>query len=219
MRSACSSAPASIKAFPGNSPANATIVLTNLSAPSRPAACYAGDTWQFNAINPSDDQPLPANPYSWDVVFHHRTHTHPFLSGLSGPGGQFSIPTIGESNSQVWYEVVLRLTDAEGQISTISKDLTPATTTLNFNTAPSGGALLLDGSAFITPFSVTRVVGLQDRHQRARPAAVSQNSHHLHGLVEWGGPILHLLHARHPAEPHRHLPRPVQRLGLPVLSR
>ena len=155
------SAPASIKVFPGNSPASAAIVLNNLSAPARPAAYYAGDTWQFNAVNPSDDQPLPANPYAWDVVFHHRTHTHPFLSGLSGASGQFSIPTIGETDSQVWYEVVLRLTDAQGQVSTISKNLTPATTTLNFNTAPSGGVLLLDGSAFITPFSVTRVVGLQ----------------------------------------------------------
>ena len=155
------SAPASIKVFPGNSPASAAIVLTNLSAPARTDAYYAGDTWQFSAVNPSDDQPLPATPYSWDVVFHHRTHTHPFLSGLSGAGGQFSIPTIGETDSQVWYEVVLRLTDAQGQVSTISKDLTPATIPLNFNTAPSGGVLLLDGSAFITPFSVTRVVGLQ----------------------------------------------------------
>ena len=91
------SAPASIKVFPGNSPASAAIVLTNLSAPARPAAYYAGDTWQFNAVNPSDDQPLPANPYAWDVVFHHRTHTHPFLSGLGEVTGQFSIPTIGET--------------------------------------------------------------------------------------------------------------------------
>ena len=91
--------PVSIKVFPGNTPASASIVLANITTPARTAGYYAGDTWQYTAANPTDTEPLPANPYSWDVVFHHRTHTHPFLSGLSGAGGQFSIPTIGETDS------------------------------------------------------------------------------------------------------------------------
>ena len=98
-------------------------------------------------------------------------------------------------------------------VSTISKDLVPAITTLDFNTAPSGGVLLLDGSAFITPFSVTRVVGLQTGISAPAQQQINQNSDHLPGLVEWGSPLLHLLHSRHPVEPHRHLPGPVQQLA------
>ena len=61
----------------------------------------------------------------------------------------------------VWYEVVLRVTDAQGQVSTFSKNINPVTTTMNFTTVPAGGQLILDGASVITPFSVTRVVGLQ----------------------------------------------------------
>lgn len=155
------SAPVTLKVFPGNTPATASIVLTNLSDPTRTSGYYAGDTWGFAATLFSDTEPKPPDPYRWDIVFHHRTHTHPFLSGLSGESGQFTIPPLGETDHVVWYEVVLRVTDGQGQVSTFTKTLTPITTTLTLATSPSGGQVLLDGSAFPTPYSVTRVVGLQ----------------------------------------------------------
>lgn len=155
------STPATLKVFPGNTPATATISLNNVTNPARTNGYYAGDTWGYAATNVTDTEPLSPNPYSWDVVFHHRTHSHPFLSGLSGSNGQFTIPPLGETDPVVWYAVVLRITDAQGQVSTFTRNLNPITTTLNFTTQPGGGVLMLDGSAYTTPFSVTRVVGLQ----------------------------------------------------------
>ena len=155
------SIPMILKVFPGNTPASAKIVLRNLSAPGRTAGYYAGDTWAFSAENVTDDSPLPADPYRWDVVFHHRTHTHPFLSGLNGQSGQFSIPTLGETDPVVWYEVVLRVTDSQGQVSTITQELHPLTVSVTLSTSPAGGQLWVDGSAFVTPITLRRVVGLQ----------------------------------------------------------
>lgn len=155
------SIPSTIKVFPGNTPTSARIVLRNLSAPTRTAGYYAGDTWAFSAENVTDDAPLPVDPYRWEVVFHHRTHTHPFLSGLSGPSGQFSIPTLGETDPVVWYEVVLRITDSQGQVSTFAQELHPLTVSVTLATSPAGGQLWVDGSAFITPILLRRVVGLQ----------------------------------------------------------
>jgi glucose/arabinose dehydrogenase len=154
------SIPAQIKVFPGNTPASATITLANLSEPARTGSYHAGDSWQFSAAGVSDDKAMPPSPFRWDVVFHHRTHTHPFLSGLNGQNGQFTIPPIGETDPVVWYEVVLHLTDTDGQEAILSKVLNPATTTLTLQTNPPGGQVVLDGGTFSAPLTVTRVVGL-----------------------------------------------------------
>ncbi len=155
------SLPVSVTVYPSNVPPTATIVLGNVTAPARNQKFYAGDTWSYAAVNASDDQPLPADAYEWDVEFHHREHFHPFLSGLTGTSGQFTIPTGGEMDPVIWYRVVLRLTDARGQTSVITKDIFPQTVMLRLESAPVGMTLLLDGIAGVAPFERERVVGLQ----------------------------------------------------------
>src|SRR6185503_1270180 len=55
---------------------------------------YAG------TANDAEDGELPASSYTWQVDFHHHTHTHPFIPPTSGsPSGSFTIPTNGESSS------------------------------------------------------------------------------------------------------------------------
>jgi glucose/arabinose dehydrogenase len=154
------STPVTVTVFPGNSPPTGTIMLTNTTNLSRSNQYYAGDTWQFAVVNASDDQPLPPNPFLWDVAFHHRSHTHPFLSGIAGPGGQFTIPPIGETDPVVWYRMTLHITDAQGQTTTIDRDLYPVTTTLTLNTDPAGGQVILEGGVYTAPLTVTRVVSM-----------------------------------------------------------
>ncbi len=154
------SLPVTVTIFPGDSPPTAQIEVTNLSQPGR-GLYYAGDNWSFTVVNPHDDHQLPPNPYSWDVVFHHRTHTHPFLSNLQGSSGQFSIPTSGETDPVVWYRVTLHMTDSVGQVTDISQDIFPATVPLLLETGPAGGVVLLDGHPVQTPYAGERVVGIQ----------------------------------------------------------
>jgi glucose/arabinose dehydrogenase len=153
------SQPVTVTVFPGDPPPTGTIAVSNVSAPGR-GLYYAGDTWSFTAVNPNDNLPLPPNAFSWDVVFHHRTHTHPFLSNLQGSSGQFSIPTSGETDPVVWYRVTLHLTDSVGQVTDISQDIYPTIVPLLLQTNPAGGSLLLDGHAVQTPYATTRVVGI-----------------------------------------------------------
>lgn len=154
-----SSVPASIQVFPGNQAPQASIQLSNVTAPSR-SKYHAGDTWAFSAVNVTDDQPLPPNALSWSVVFHHETHTHPFLSGIIGSSGQFTIPTMGEYSPEVWYRVVLHITDAQGLTTTFFSDVNPETTTLTLDSKPAGATLQIDSMVQTAPFTVTRVVGI-----------------------------------------------------------
>jgi hypothetical protein len=154
------STPVTASIFVGNLPPTATIVLTNVVVPTR-TRYHAGDTWQFGVANAGDDEDLPANAFNWNIAFHHREHFHPFLPNVSGEGGQFEIPPIGEPDPVVWYRVTLRVTDNAGQVSTIVQDLLPVTTTLTIKTMPPGGSVEIDGASFTSDYTITRVVGIQ----------------------------------------------------------
>lgn len=156
------SLPVSITVYPGSVPPTASIVVTNVTAPGR-QTLFAGDTWAFGAINATAQSGLAASPYNWSVEFHHREHSHPFLSGISGPAGEFITPRTGETDTVVWYRVTLRLTDAQGATNIISRDIFPSLTEVRFATQPSGGQILVNGQGLGTPISIARVVGMQDR--------------------------------------------------------
>jgi glucose/arabinose dehydrogenase len=148
-----------LQVFPGNTAPVATINVTNTTSPTR-GQYYAGDVWDFGIGTLSDDAPLPANALTWSVVFHHDTHTHPFLSGIAGNSGQFTIPKIGETDPDVWYRVQVDVTDAQGLMSTFYHDVLPVTTTVSVSSIPSGAQLSMDGAIATAPFTQTRVVGV-----------------------------------------------------------
>jgi glucose/arabinose dehydrogenase len=68
-----------------------------------------GDVIQYSGIGTdADDGNLPASAFTWQVDFHHHTHTHPFIPAFSGTtAGQFTIPTTGETATDVWYRICL----------------------------------------------------------------------------------------------------------------
>ena len=65
-------------------------------------------------------------------MFHHGTHTHPFVAPFSGAtGGNFTIPNTGETATDVWYRVHLTVRDSGGLTHTVTRDILPNTATLN----------------------------------------------------------------------------------------
>ena len=132
-----------------------------MSLPSTRTHYHAGDTWQFGVANSSDDEPLPADAFRWNIAFHHREHFHPFQPNLGGNHGEFEIPPVGEPDPVVWYRVTLRITDSVGQTTSVVRDLHPDTTTLTLRTIPPGGMVEVDGALFGTDYVITRVVGIQ----------------------------------------------------------
>ena len=96
------------------------------------------------------------------MLFHHDTHTHPFLDPVSGiSSGSFTIPDTGETSSNTWYRIHLRATDFDGNTTEVTRDITPLKAQVTLDTVPSGLSLTLDGQPITTPYTFTGVVNFK----------------------------------------------------------
>jgi glucose/arabinose dehydrogenase len=135
------------------------------SIASPPAgATYAGGQ-QFTisgTATDAEDGTLPADAFEWEVVFHHNTHTHPFLEPFTGTKSfTATIPTNNETETDVFYRIHLRVTDSAGLTTEVTRDILPRTSSANLATSPSSWQLTLDGAPVTTPTSFSGVVGIQ----------------------------------------------------------
>lgn len=122
----------------------------------------AGDTISFSgsAID-AEDGTLGDASLTWRVDFHHHTHTHPFMTDTSGiSSGSFVIPTLGETDPDVWYRIYLTATDSNGASKTIYRDVTPITSQVTVVTNFSGLGFSLDGQPQSSPLTFTGVAGI-----------------------------------------------------------
>src|SRR5262245_5193990 len=134
-----------------------------ITAPANGSLYSAGDTISYSgAATDPEDGMLPPSAFTWEVVFHHDTHTHPFIPPTSGAmSGSFVIPTIGETSANVWYRIHLTVKDSGGLTQTSYVDVVPRTVMLQLATKPPGLQVTLDGQPQTTPVSVLGVVGMQ----------------------------------------------------------
>lgn len=139
-----------------NQPPTATI-----SSPVDNMMYNAGDTIHYAAeATDPEDGVLSDTAFSWTIIFHHDTHTHPFLGPITGvSSGDFQIPQTGETSSNVWYEISLTVIDSDGEQHTTSVDIFPRKVTLTLNSTPAGLQVTLDGQPQTTPFTTESVVG------------------------------------------------------------
>jgi hypothetical protein len=108
-----------------------------------------------------EDGDLPPSALTWRVDFHHLTHFHPFIPDTPGvAGGSFTIPTVGETSTEVWYRIHLSVKDSAGLTGTTFLDVRPKTARMTFRTEPAGLQIALDGQPRATPFTETGVVGI-----------------------------------------------------------
>jgi hypothetical protein len=130
-------------------------------APNRRYA--GGETIAYSgSATDAEDGTLPASAFTWEIVFHHDTHTHPFLGPVTGAtSGNFTIPTSGETASNVWYRIHLTVRDSAGQTATTYRDVRPRVVQMTLYSTPGGLSLTLDGQPVTTPYNFTGVVGIQ----------------------------------------------------------
>ncbi len=144
----------------------------------------AGDTIVFSGYAlDTEDGTLAASQLTWQVDFHHATHTHPFFAPTSGiTGGQFTIPAIGETSSDVWYRIRLIATDSAGLTTEIFRDVFPQKSDFVVLNNLGGGGVLVDGQTKQTPFAVTGVVSIE----RTIEAPLKQSFNGKNGVfVQW----------------------------------
>jgi|CXWL01.1.fsa_nt_gi glucose/arabinose dehydrogenase len=122
-----------------------------------------GQTFSFSgSAEDAEDGALPASALTWQVVFHHAGHTHPFMPPTSGvDAGSFTIPVSGETSADVFFRLELTVRDSQGLTASSFVDLLPQTVRLTLASAPAGLALALDGQPVTASHTVTAVVGVQ----------------------------------------------------------
>ena len=114
---------------------SAGVPTGNITAPAEGSTYSAGDTIDYEGTGSDpEDVTLPPNAFTWRVDFHHDTHFHEFLSNTSGMSGSFTIPTVDETSSNVWYRIHLTVRDSTGLTRSSFRDVLPNTVDLDFET-------------------------------------------------------------------------------------
>jgi glucose/arabinose dehydrogenase len=176
----------------------ATLIVTGnaaptamITAPAAGALYAAGDTISYAGTGSDpEDGNLPPASLAWTVVFHHDTHTHPFLGPLDGAGGSFVIPRTGETSANVFYRIHLEVTDSGGLGHSTQVDIRPRTVTLMLASSPSGLQLTLDGQPVTAPHTFEAVVGMTRTLGVISPQTLRRKQY---GFVSWsdGGAATH----------------------------
>jgi glucose/arabinose dehydrogenase len=158
--------------------------VPTISQPPEGTTYRAGDEIQFaGSATDAEDGALGPDALTWEILFHHDDHTHPFVEPVNGISeGSFEIPDIGETSDNVWYRIYLRAADSDGNVTEVTRDVMPLKADVTLQTDPSGLTLLLDGAPVVTPHEFTGV----QRILRELEAPQSQS----HGgrtyeFVEW----------------------------------
>ena len=139
-----------------------------------------------------EDGTLPASAFTWQVDFHHDTHTHPFMPPTTGAtSGSFTIPTTGETSANVWYRIYLTVRDSGGLTHTTFRDVLPRKVQLTLATNPAG--LQLDArrpAASPRRSTFDGVVGIVRTHRGAAPQTSGGTTY---DFVSWsdGGAASH----------------------------
>ena len=144
----------------GSTPPTATIDLPLV------ASTYSGgDTIAYSgtATDP-EDGPLGASAFRWTIQFWHNdgfAHFHPYLGPIDAvTSGTFDAATVGETSPNVWYRVILEVTDSSGLTDTTFVDVSPITAQVTLDTVPTGLEVLLDSSPQTAPHVFTGVAGV-----------------------------------------------------------
>lgn len=134
-----------------------------IATPAEGTLYRAGQTISFSGTaSDSEDGSLAASAFSWFVEFHHDEHKHdgpPVAQGSKT--GSFTIPASGETSADVWFRLVLIVTDSKGLKDTAIRDIHPHKSQLQFRTQPAGLQITLDGQPARTPFAVMGVEGIE----------------------------------------------------------
>lgn len=173
--------------------ANSTPTAT-ITAPAAGTLYSAGDTINYAGTGTDpEDGTLPASAFTWEVVFHHDTHTHPFIPPTSGAtSGSFVVPNTGETATNVFYRIHLTVQDSSGFTHSTFRDVTPRVSSITLASSPSGLRLTLDGTPVTAPASFQSVVGMRRTLGVISPQTLSGRTYRFRRWSD-GGAATHVI--------------------------
>lgn len=166
----------------GNSPVG--IIIT----PAVGTKYSGGDTISFSGSgNDFEDGELAASAFNWIILFHHNTHTHPFIPPIDGVKSEsFDIPTLDETSSDVWYRIYLTLTDSSGLTDLSIRDILPNKSTITLTSNVPGLQVNLDGQPQTTPNLFEGVVGITRTLQAPSPQSLGGQEYQFQSWSDGG---------------------------------
>ena len=170
-----------------------------IDTPSSSLTWKVGDAISFSghATDPQQGT-LPASALTWNVLLHHcpsTCHIHPIQTIPGVASGSFAAP---DHEYPSWLELQLTATDSAGLSSSQSVILNPQTTTLTYQSSPTGLVLVSGTRIASTPFTDTVIVGSQKTIVAASPQTLGGIPY---GFRSWsdGGAASHSIVAVSPA--------------------
>ncbi|WP_442483264.1 NPCBM/NEW2 domain-containing protein [Aeoliella sp. SH292] len=125
----------------------------------------AGDVISFSGgATDAEDGTLSAANLAWSIDFHHNVHSHPLVPPTTGiTSGQITVPTVTETDDDVFYRITLTATDSAGLSTTVTRDVYPLKSdfAIQTNMPGLGGTILVDGSSRDAPFYDTGVENVE----------------------------------------------------------
>ncbi|HEY3177029.1 MAG TPA: PQQ-dependent sugar dehydrogenase [Candidatus Polarisedimenticolia bacterium] len=188
----------SMRVVVGNRAPSAAIL-----SPAGGSSYDAGDVISFSGTaSDPEDGPLSAGSFSWSVLFHHNTHTHPWVGPIQGvTGGTFATADSGETATDVWYEVRMTATDSGSPLGsagalpdTRSVGIYPNLSSFTLATSPRPDlGLTLEGAPVTAPQAEPSVVGLERDIGALSPQTPGDG--HTYTFSSWsdGGSRLHTI--------------------------
>lgn len=143
-----------------------------IGTPADGALYAAGDefTVTAHAVDAFGND-LSDSDYRTDVIYHHATHTHPFLDGLIGRSNTFTIPDFGEAAADTWYRIRVTVSDGNGLQGSEEVAIYPKTSEITLTSNLVGVPVYLDGKPKMTPHVFTGVENFR-RELSADPEVV-----------------------------------------------
>ncbi|WP_257461438.1 PQQ-dependent sugar dehydrogenase [Archangium lipolyticum] len=169
---------------------NDTPPAATITAPAEGTLYTAGSTVHFEGLGTdAEDGVLPDSAFTWRVDFHHDEHLHPFLPSTSGVrSGTFTVPTQGETATNVWYRIHLGVEDSSGTLRETYRDVHPRKVKLRVDTEPTGLQVTLDGQPQAAPLEVESVVGMERTLGAASPQVKNGTTYLFERWSDGGGP-------------------------------
>jgi glucose/arabinose dehydrogenase len=173
-----------LSACDGTEPSDRTRQPPEILEPAAGATFRGGDEVIFRgrAFGLQGEQ-LPASRFTWWAELHHDEHTHPFMPEATGiDSGSVSIPSVGETSSNIFYRFYLAVTYPEGGGDTVTSDLQPETVSFSVVTQPAGLQVTLDGQPGHAPLDVIGVVGIERELGVVSPQTLGESTY---AFVSW----------------------------------
>ena len=142
-----------------------------------------GDVVRFSGeATDAEDGTLPVSSYRWEARFFHKDgpndeHWHPGPNLSAGvASGTFVADNAGESSPNIWFRLLLTVTDSQGRTGVDSVDIYPNKVVLTAATNVPGLQLVLAGQS-AAPFSRTIVVNSLVDLQAPSPQMIAGQSY------------------------------------------